>query len=98
MDDDVKHIFREHNQEADHLANLGTEEQKHITVEGVKSTEAWKAIPGNWDGSKKEDGRGGCGIVIQARRQRKTGSQSAKLQCRQKYARPRLRRLQGPAV
>ena len=26
--DYVKHIFREHNQEADHLANLGTEGAK----------------------------------------------------------------------
>ena len=33
IDDYVKHIFREHNQEADHLANLGAEEQRKIMIE-----------------------------------------------------------------
>ena len=33
VDDHVKHVFREHNQEADHLANLGAEEQRKVTVE-----------------------------------------------------------------
>ena len=46
IDDYVKHIFREHNQEADHLANLGTEGQKEVTIEGVKNTEDWKAVRG----------------------------------------------------
>ena len=36
IDDYVMHIFREHKQEADHKANLGTEAQKKITIEGVK--------------------------------------------------------------
>ena len=36
------HIFREHNQEADHLANLGTEGKTKIAMEGVKNTEEWK--------------------------------------------------------
>ena len=29
--DYVKHIFREHNQESHHLANLGTEGQRKVT-------------------------------------------------------------------
>ena len=36
MGDFVKHIFREHNQEADHLANLGADGQWEITTDGVK--------------------------------------------------------------
>ena len=31
-------MIREHNQEADHLANLGTEGQRRITIEGEKNT------------------------------------------------------------
>ena len=60
IDDCKKHIFREHNQEADHLAHLGTEGKMKITIEGVKNTEKWKAVRGYWDGSKKIDGRSGC--------------------------------------
>ena len=46
LDDFVKHIFREHNQEADHLAMLETGGQRNITTEGVKNAEAWKAERG----------------------------------------------------
>ena len=35
--------WREHNKEADHLANLGSEGKTKITTEGVKNTEMWKA-------------------------------------------------------
>ena len=51
IDDYGKHIFREHNQEA------------NITTEGGRNTEEWKAVSGYWDGSKKTDGRSGCGVV-----------------------------------
>ena len=50
---DVKHIFREHTHEADHLANLGTEGKRKIIFEEVKNTGRRKAILGYWDGSKK---------------------------------------------
>ena len=43
VDDYVKHISREHNEEADHLATLGMEGQKN-TLEGVANTEEWKTI------------------------------------------------------
>ena len=33
IDDYVRHIFREHNQESDHLANLGADGQSKIVVE-----------------------------------------------------------------
>ena len=33
VDDYVKHIVTEHNQEVDHLAKLGTEEQRKVTIE-----------------------------------------------------------------
>ena len=41
IDDYVRHIFREHNQEVDHVANLGTKEQHKITIEGVPKTKKW---------------------------------------------------------
>ena len=37
IDDYVKHNFREHNQEADHLANLGAEGQRHIDIEKMEN-------------------------------------------------------------
>ena len=60
----MKHIFREHNQEADHLANLGADGQWKITTDGVKNTEGWKAVRGYLDGDKKDNGH--SGVVITA--------------------------------
>ena len=44
VDDNVRHVLREHNQEADHLANLAPEGQRQITVEKGDSTENWMAV------------------------------------------------------
>ena len=44
VDDYVKHVFREHNQEADHLANLGAEDQGKVSVETQDDTENWKGV------------------------------------------------------
>ena len=57
IDDYVKHIFRERNQEADHQANLGAEGQRKITVDKGNITQ-------NWTAAKKTDGRSCCGVVI----------------------------------
>ena len=51
--DYAKHIFREHNQEAEHLANLGAEGQRKITVEKGNDTEHWKAVCGFWYGMEE---------------------------------------------
>ena len=64
IDDYVNHIFREHNQEADHLTNLGVKGQRKITVDKGDNTENWKAARGFWDCSEKTGGRCGCGVVI----------------------------------
>ena len=64
VDEYVKHIFRKHNQEADHLANLGAEGQRHIIIDKGSNTERWKAVRAFWDGSSKNNGRSGCGVVI----------------------------------
>ena len=40
----VSHVLREHNEEADHLANLGAEGQRQITVEKGDSAENWMAV------------------------------------------------------
>ena len=44
VDDYVRHVLREHNQEADHLANLAPEGQRQITVEKGDSTENWMVV------------------------------------------------------
>ena len=36
-------VLREHNQEADYLANLWTERDRKVTVEKDKNIEAWRA-------------------------------------------------------
>ena len=59
----MKHIFREHNQEADHWANLGAEGQRKITAEKGNSTENWKVVRGFGDGSIKTNGGSGCGVL-----------------------------------
>ena len=64
VDDYVKHIFREHNQEVDHWANLGVEGQRKILVDWCSNSETWKAVKGFWDGSSKDNGKSGCGVVI----------------------------------
>ena len=61
-----RHIFREHNEEADRLANLGTEGQRQSAIEGVMNTKEWKAVRGHWDDIKEEEGWSGCGVVIKA--------------------------------
>ena len=57
--------FQEHNQEADHLADLDAEGKRNITIEKRDNTENWKAVRGGWDGSTKTDGRSGCVVVIE---------------------------------
>ena len=63
IDDNVKHIFREHN-EADHWANVGAEGQRKVVVDRKSNADTWKAVKGFWDGSCKDDGKSGCGVVI----------------------------------
>ena len=64
IDDNVKHTFREHYQEAHHPANLGAEEQRKVTSKKRNTNTEWRAVRGLWDGSKKTDGRSGCEVVI----------------------------------
>ena len=64
IDDYVKHIFREYNQEADHWANLGAKGLRKVVNDKGKSTERWEAVRAFWDGSSKINGRSGYGVVI----------------------------------
>ena len=64
IDVHVEYIFWEHNQEADHWAKLGAEGQRKIIVDRSNNTQAWNAVKGLWDGSFKNNGRSGCGVVI----------------------------------
>ena len=54
----------EHNQEADHWANIGTQGLRKIVLDRRDNSESWKAIRGFWFGSFKGKGRSGCCIVI----------------------------------
>ena len=66
MNDYVRRDLREHNQEADHLANLGAEGHRQITVVKGDSTENWMAVRRLWDVSHKTDERSGCGVVVRS--------------------------------
>ena len=44
VDDHVRRVLREHNRDADHLANQGAEGQRQITVAKGDSTENWMAV------------------------------------------------------
>ena len=64
IDNFVKHIFREHNQEADHCADIGAQGRRKIDAYWKDAPTTSKAICGFWDGSFNDDGKSGCGIVI----------------------------------
>ena len=73
IDNFVKHIYREHNQEADHGTDIGAQGRRKIDVFRKDVPTTWKAIRGFLDGSFKDDGRSGCGIVDHRSRQTQTG-------------------------
>ena len=56
IDDYVKHVFREHNTEADHSANVGAEGQRKVVIDRKGNADTWKAVKGFWDGSCKDNG------------------------------------------
>ena len=64
IDSFVNHVYREHNEEADQWANIGTQGRRKIVIDRRDDPTTWKAIRGVWDGSFKDNGRSGCGIVI----------------------------------
>ena len=64
IDNFVKHIYRENNQESDHWAEIGAQGRRKIDIHGKDAPSIWKATRDFWDGRFKDDGRSGCGIVI----------------------------------
>ena len=52
--DYVKHLCREHHQEADCRVNLGSGGVLEFIVEGFSFTTAWKTIRGHWGGSEEQ--------------------------------------------
>ena len=64
IEDEVKHIFREHHREADHWANLAGDGDEGRHREQRSNSEEWKAVRGFQDGSKRKAGGSGRGIVI----------------------------------
>ena len=51
-------------QEADHWANMGAQGRRKIVIDRREESTVWKATRGLWDGSFKDNGRSGCGIVV----------------------------------
>ena len=58
------HVFRRHNQEADHWAHVGAEGPRKVVIDRKGDADTWKAVKGFWDGSFKDNGNSGCGVVI----------------------------------
>ena len=65
IDNVVKHVYREHNHEADHCANIGAQGRRNIDIYRKDVSTTWESDM--WlEGRKfqKNDGKSGCGIVI----------------------------------
>ena len=60
----MKHIYKEHNQETDRWADIGAQGRRQFDIVRKDAPATWKAIRDFRDGSFKDDGRSGCGIVI----------------------------------
>ena len=60
----MKHVYREHNQEADHQANIGAQGQRKIVLDRCDNSGTWKVVRDYWDGSFKDNGKSGCRVVI----------------------------------
>ena len=43
---------------------MEAEGQRNIIVDRSNMTETWKAAKGYWDGSLKDNGKSGCGVVM----------------------------------
>ena len=63
IDTFVQHVYREHNQEADRWATIGAKSRRIRVIDKRDDSTTKKAIRGFWDGSNKDNGRSGCGIV-----------------------------------
>ena len=59
IDDFVTHVFREHNQEAGHWADVGGEEQRKNVIDTRDNSESWKAVKGFLDGTSEDSGKSG---------------------------------------
>ena len=44
IDSFVNHVYREHNQEADHWANIGAQGRRKIVIDRRDQATVWKAI------------------------------------------------------
>ena len=64
IDGFVQHVYREHNHEAGHWANIGAQGHRKIVLHRRNNSETWKAVKGFWDGSFKDNGSSGCGVAI----------------------------------
>ena len=63
IDNFVKHIFREHKQEADRWADIGAQGRRIIDIYRKDASTTLKYVVSGMEASK-DDGSSGCGIVI----------------------------------
>ena len=78
IDDNVKHIFREHN-EADHWANAGAEVQRKVVIDRKSNGDTWKAVKGFWMAVARTMGEVGA-VWSSKKSTEKDGSRSAEVQ------------------
>ena len=64
IDNFLKHIHRERDQEAAHWADIGAKGRRKNDICRKDAATKCKAIRCFWDGSFKDDGWNSCGIVI----------------------------------
>ena len=91
VDSFVKHVYRAHSQETDHWANIGVQERRKIIIDRRNDSATWKAIRGFWDGSFKDNGRSGCGVVIKGSSDSGCGYGSRDCWCVRAHEYPRFR-------
>ena len=64
IDSFVNHVYRGHNQKADHWVKNATRGNGKLVIDRRDATTTWKAVRGFWHGSFEDNDRSGCGIVI----------------------------------
>ena len=64
IDNFVKHVYREQNQEANHWADTGAQGRRKLDIFWKNVPTTWKAIRGFWNGSFKDNNKSDFKIVI----------------------------------
>ena len=85
IDDYVKHIFREHNLEADHWANVGAEGQKKVVIDKKSNADTRKAVKGFLGWQLQEQWKKWVRCGDQRSRQSKMGHDQQNCSCSESW-------------